>query len=124
MNMSEGTIFFPAFALRDFFTVDDHVARRFDADANLRAVHRHDGHFNVVANPKGFAGASGKYQHGCIYACCEFDACEHFLRVHVGLRRPRSEARDGWNSQAHVRDYAHEGEPSCREFNHCVAYYC
>jgi hypothetical protein len=104
MNMSERTIFFAAFTLRDFFAVDDHVARRFDADANLRSIHRHHGDFNVVANSKGFASASGKYQHGCIYACYEIVTCEHFLRVNVGLRRPCGEARDGWNSRVHVRD--------------------
>jgi hypothetical protein len=104
MNMSERTIFFPTLALRYFFTVDDHVARRFDPDAHLRSVHCHHGDFNIVANSKGFASASGKYQHGCIYACYEIVACEHFLRVNVGLRRPRGEARDVWNFRAYVRD--------------------
>src|SRR5882757_10679076 len=51
------------FALRDLFSVDRNVARRLDADADLRSVHRHDGYFNVVADSQGFAGSSRQYEH-------------------------------------------------------------
>jgi len=46
-------------AFGDFLTVDRNVARRFDADANLSSIHRHDGDFNVIAYAKGFTGSSG-----------------------------------------------------------------
>ena len=38
------------FTLRDLLSVDRDVARRFDADADLRSVHRHDGYLNVVTD--------------------------------------------------------------------------
>jgi hypothetical protein len=38
------------FALRDLLSVDRDVARRLDADADLRSVHRHDGYFNIIAD--------------------------------------------------------------------------
>jgi hypothetical protein len=68
MNLRDRTIFFAAFALRNFFAVDHHVTRRFDADADLSTIDGHDGHFDVVANSQSFAGPACQYQHGCIYA--------------------------------------------------------
>jgi len=43
-------LFFAALAFGDFFAVDAHVDRRFDADANLRAVDGHHGDFDIVTN--------------------------------------------------------------------------
>jgi hypothetical protein len=51
------------FSFRDFLTVNGDIARCFDADADLRAVHRHHGYFDIVANAQAFTGASGEYQH-------------------------------------------------------------
>ena len=42
--------FFSAFALGDFFAVDADVDGCLDADAYLRAVHGHYGHFDVVTD--------------------------------------------------------------------------
>jgi hypothetical protein len=50
MNISGGRVFLAPLPFRDFFAVNDHIARRFDADANLRAIHCHDGDFDIIAN--------------------------------------------------------------------------
>ena len=50
MNMSDGTIFFAAFTFRDFFAVDDDVARCLDADAHLCSVDGHYRDFHVVTD--------------------------------------------------------------------------
>ena len=58
-----GVLAVAPFALRDLFAVHRDIARRLDADSNLRSVHRHDGDFNVVADTQRFTGSSGQYQH-------------------------------------------------------------
>ena len=50
MNMSGRCFFFAPLTLRDFLAVDNHIARRFDADPHLRAIDCHDGHFDVIAD--------------------------------------------------------------------------
>jgi hypothetical protein len=66
--MSRGRFFFAPFAFRNFFAIDDHVARRFDADTHLGTIDRHDRHFDVITNSEGFACSACEYQHGFIYA--------------------------------------------------------
>jgi hypothetical protein len=61
--MLRGKIPFALLAFRDFLTIDGNIPGRLDADANLRAVHRHHGHFDIVAYAQTFTGAAGKYQH-------------------------------------------------------------
>src|ERR1700722_3614796 len=50
-------------AFRDFLAVHRYVTGRLDADAHLRTVHRHHGHFHIIANAQGLTGATSKYQH-------------------------------------------------------------
>jgi hypothetical protein len=50
-------------AFRDFLAIDGDIAGRLDPDANLRTVHRHHGHFHIVADAQTFAGAASEYQH-------------------------------------------------------------
>jgi hypothetical protein len=50
-------------AFRDFFPIDGDIARRLDADAHLRTVHRHHGHFHIIANAQSLTGAASEYQH-------------------------------------------------------------
>ena len=47
---ADSMLFFSALAFGDFFAVDADIDGCLDADANLRAVDSHYGHFNVVAN--------------------------------------------------------------------------
>jgi hypothetical protein len=54
---------FALFAFRDFLAIDGDIAGRLDADANLRTVHRHHGHFHIVADAQTFTGAASEYQH-------------------------------------------------------------
>src|ERR1700678_540733 len=53
----------PLLALGDLLAIDCDVARRLDADSNLRAVHRHDGDLNILADVQCLAGAASEYQH-------------------------------------------------------------
>ncbi len=57
-----------ALTLSNFFTIDHHVAWRFDADPHLGAIDRHDGYFDLFTDAQSFAGATCKYEHACIYA--------------------------------------------------------
>jgi hypothetical protein len=59
-------------ALRDFLAVHGNVAGRLDADANLRSIYRHDGHFDVIADAQTLPGSASQYQHG--WAPPEFSA--------------------------------------------------
>jgi hypothetical protein len=74
-----GTVFLATLAFGNLFAVDIDVARRLDAYAHLRAVHGHDGHFDIAADAERFAGAAGKYQH-------EFRALANCV-PHLGMRR-------------------------------------
>jgi hypothetical protein len=56
-------ISFALFAFRDFFPIDGDIAGRLDADAHLRTVHRHHGHFHIIANAQSLTGAASEYQH-------------------------------------------------------------
>ena len=47
---NSGRVFLAPLTLRDLFAVNDHIARRFDADAHLRTIDGHDGHFDIIAN--------------------------------------------------------------------------
>ncbi|MDB6086376.1 MAG: hypothetical protein JWN43_4257 [Gammaproteobacteria bacterium] len=58
-----GTLAITPLSLGDFFSVDCNVPWRFDADTDLRPINRHDGYLDVVADPQGFTGSSGQYQH-------------------------------------------------------------
>jgi hypothetical protein len=69
IRLTRERLFVSALALRDFLAVDDHVARRLDADAHLSAVDRHDGHFDLVTDAQSFAGATCEDEHASIYAC-------------------------------------------------------
>jgi hypothetical protein len=79
----------------NFFPVYSNVAGRFDADADLSAVHRHNGNLDVIADSQGFAGSSGEYQHRFRFAMkCRRTVtsrkgkrCEYLLPLIVGLRR-------------------------------------
>jgi hypothetical protein len=51
------------FAFRDFFPIDGDIARRLDTDAHLRTVHRHHGHFHIIADAQRLSGAASEYQH-------------------------------------------------------------
>src|ERR1700733_10505622 len=53
----------PLLALGDLLSVDCDVARRLDADSNLRAVHRHYGDLNILADVQCLAGAASEYKH-------------------------------------------------------------
>jgi len=50
MQGADGVFFFSALAFGDFFAVDADINGCLDADADLRAVDGHYGHFNVVTN--------------------------------------------------------------------------
>jgi hypothetical protein len=50
-------------AFRNFLAIDGNISRRFDADADLRSVHCHDGHLHIVPDAQAFAGAASEYQH-------------------------------------------------------------
>ena len=50
MHGADGMLFFSALAFGDFFAVNADVYGCLDADAYLRAVDSHHGHFNVVTN--------------------------------------------------------------------------
>jgi hypothetical protein len=54
---------FALFAFRDFLAIDSDIAGCLDADANLRTVHRHHGHFDIIADAQTFTGAARQYQH-------------------------------------------------------------
>jgi hypothetical protein len=66
MQGADGVFFFSALAFGDFFAVDAYVDGGLDADAYLRAVDRHHGHFNVVANSQRFPSAPSKYEHAAL----------------------------------------------------------
>jgi hypothetical protein len=48
---------------RDLLAIDSDVPRRFDPDANLGPVDRHDGDFDVIADAQSFASPSSQYEH-------------------------------------------------------------
>ena len=49
--MRTGMIFFfSALAFGDFFAIDAHIHGCLNADAHLRAIHGHHGHFDIVTN--------------------------------------------------------------------------
>jgi hypothetical protein len=54
---------FPLLAQRNFFPIDRDVARRLDADANLRTVDGHHSHFNGIADAQCLTGPASEYQH-------------------------------------------------------------
>ena len=66
MQGAGGVFFFSALAFGDFFAVDADIDGCLDADAYLRAIDRHHGDFNVVANSQRFASASGKDEHASL----------------------------------------------------------
>jgi len=43
-------LFLAALAFGDFFAIDAHIDRCLDADANLRAIDRHHGDFDIFTN--------------------------------------------------------------------------
>ena len=50
MHGTDAMFFLSALALGDFFAVDADVDGRLDADAYLRAVDGHHGHFDIVTD--------------------------------------------------------------------------
>jgi hypothetical protein len=65
----------------------------------LRSVHRHDGNFNVVADPQRLTGSSGQYQHkfasllwvfGCLMAfpknCSPAETATMWVYGSIGCR--------------------------------------
>src|ERR1700730_9066818 len=64
IQLTYGQISVTPFALCDFLTVDNDMARCFDADPHLRAIDGHHGDFHVVANSQSFARTACQDEHG------------------------------------------------------------
>jgi hypothetical protein len=51
---------FALFAFRDFLSIDSDIAGSLDADSDLRTVHRHHGHLDIIADAQALTSAARK----------------------------------------------------------------
>jgi hypothetical protein len=59
-KLRSGGISFALFAFRDFLAIDSDIAGSLDADSDLRTVHRHHGHLDIVADAQALTSAARK----------------------------------------------------------------
>jgi hypothetical protein len=59
-SLRSGGISFALFAFRDFLAIDSDIAGSLDADSDLRTVHRHHGHLDIVADAQALTSAASQ----------------------------------------------------------------
>jgi hypothetical protein len=59
-KLRSGGISFALFAFRDFLAIDSDIAGSLDADSDLRTVHRHHGHLDIIADAQALTSAARK----------------------------------------------------------------
>jgi hypothetical protein len=60
VSFALGGVSFALFALRDLLSIDSDIAGSLDADSDLRTVHRHHGHLDIVADAQALTSAARK----------------------------------------------------------------